>query len=1006
MRKHLFIYLSFLFIVPIFGQSGIVFRDANGNGTKETGERGAAGILVKSYINNGIGDQLFGTATTDDVGNYSLSPSAGASDQVRIEFELPLGCTVSKAIDFEAHQGINHGTSVQFITGAPSTVNFAIYSPQTEYLETNNPSIYTTVYNAGNPTNASTKFADALLGFKQTYEGIPGDTLNGMPGKTRPSPTRVAYFGDIGTTWGIAYSKHCQKIFSAAFMKRYAGLGPLGSGGIYMIDPSQPTNSSVNNFLSLDTDLNIPTQGTGVYTAHHPGFSPIIGTNEQRKLKGITDLSTDAAAFGQVGKVSLGGLELSEDGRYLFVVNLYDRKIYRLDLKDAKNPQKPSATDVKVYNDVPWLSASCASGVARPFGIKFYKGKIYAGVVCTGENLGKSVEQWSADVADQVASAKVYEISPEGTGAGTAVLDIPLNYAKNLASKFDNGLLRGWFNWTDDFKQITYSHGSNDDSTYAHPQPILCDIEFDIDGSMITSFADRAGHQMGWRNFKPTTDTISKISCTVSGEIFRAWKNPTTCSFELENNGTAGPYTTAGANKPFSHGAYSGTGEYYFGDDAYTLNNTQPSHGESVIGGLTLSPATGEVIAAAFDPLDGRAGKTYEGIANGLKASFSGGAIRLHNTTGDKLGGYSLYTATGFGKAAGIGDMEIISQFAPISFGNRVWDDADADGVQDADEIGFDGIKLDLYKGTLKVGEAITSSGGQWYFDSTNVILNGVTGIEPLTNYKIKIDTALFKNTGLSILTNYFLTKKDQKDQGIEDVADSDAVYEDGEIVVNVKTGDLGYTNYSLDIGLTQNPPCSFINTGLDSIQANSNATLQDTTDDFISFVLNPSGLNMWITYDVSVSNGSISPNSGNMGEITRFQLQNGSAGGGDIIVTIRNPFDTSCKLNIIIEDPGFIAPYACPDTSYSICSGETFRLEIENTTFTQVQWFVDNGNGKQPINGANGITYDATEPGTYTYEALDTGGCPASQCCPIILKLGANCCKPKICGPVKIKRK
>lgn len=1012
MRRHLFIIFLLLSSQYTFSQSGTVFRDGNGNGIKDANEQGLPNFVVKSYINVASGDQLFGTAITDAFGNYTLSPSAASGEKVRVEFELSTSCLINNLIDFEAQKGINYGTSIQFITGSQSGVNFGVYNPNSEFVTSNNPNLYTSVYNAGSINDPSTQQSSAVMGFKQLYEGIPGDTINAQPGVFRPQPSQLAVFKDVGTTWGIAYSKYANKIFTSAFLKRYAGLGPLGSGGIYMIDPTKAPNSNVSNFLSLDTDLNIATQATGAYVPLHPGFSPVIGSDSDRKLKGVVDLTNDPAAFGQVGKVSLGGLELSDDGRYLFTVNLYDKKVYRFDLKNAYNPQKPTNADVKTYSAVPWLSASCPSGEARPFGLKYCRGKLYVGTICTGENLGKSVEQFSAATADQVLSGSVYEIDPEGTGAGSEVLSIPLIYPKNLASQGDNGLLRGWFNWTDNFNQVTYSHGSGEDSTWTHPQPILCDIEFDVEGSMIVSFADRAGHQLGWRNFRPTRDTINKVSCTVSGEILRAWKNPNTCNFILESNATAGPYTTAGANKTFLKGGYIGPfqhplgqGEFYFGDDAYTLNITRPWHGESVIGGIAVSPATGEVIAAAFDPLDGRAGKPYSGIANGLRASFSGGAIRLSNTTGDKLSGYSVYTSAGFGKAAGIGDMELVGNIAPITVGNRIWDDFDSDGIQDGDENGINGVVIELYKNNLKIGETISSTDGQWYFDSANVNLNGAKGIEPNTNYEIRIDTTQFKDSGKGVLGNFYLTKKDQSGSGIDDASDSDADYNDGIIVITFKTEGLGYTNYNLDIGMTQNPPCSFITSGLDSIKCNNNGTLVEANDDFISFVLNPTGLNMWVTYDITVNSGTINPTSGFIGENTKFNLQAGSAGAGDIIVTIANSIDTACKMQILIKDPGNCA-YTCPDTSYAICPGDIYRLEIEDPSYTQIQWYVDNGSGPQAIVGANSITFDATEPGIYTYFAVDGNGCNASQCCPTILVAGTNCCKPKICGPVKITKK
>jgi hypothetical protein len=1006
MRKHLLNFLFIVLTVPVIAQSGIVFRDGNGSGTKDAGERGMPKVKVTSFINNGVGDAILGTATTDDYGNYSLSPAAATGQKVRIEFELSsAGCIVNGNYDYEAHKASLYGSAVQFVTGPATGINFGVYHPQSEYIESNNPTLYSSVFNGGNPQDPSVQQTDAILGFKYLNSGIPGDTINGSSAK-KPSPSLIATTKDVGSNWGIAYALKANKLFTSAFLKRHAGLGPLGSGGIYMIDPTKAANTNVTPFFSLDTDFGIATQGTGPYQAKHPGFSSVIGTNTERKLKGLTDLTTDAAAFDQVGKVSLGGLELSEDGRYLFVINLYDRKLYRFDLKDAHAPQKPTAADVKVYDTAPWLTATCPSGEMRPFALKYHKDKIYVGTTCTGENLGKSVAQYSAVPADQVLSSKIYELDPSGTGTGTQVLDIPLTYPKNLASKFDNGLIRGWYNWADNFSQLSYSHGNGLDSTWQHPQPMLVDIEFDIDGSMIVAYSDRTGHQMGWRNHRPTQDTLNRVSATVSGDILRAWKNPTSCNFELENNGKAGLYTTAGKDKSVTAGGYgSGYGEYYFGDDAYTLSKTQPWHGESVIGGLAIVPASGEVIAGAFDPLDGRLGKPYSGIANGLRASFSGGFIRLNNVTGDKETGYSLYTAAGFGKAVGIGDMELASQLAPIALGNRIWDDTDADGVQDADEDGINGVVLGLFKNNIKIGETISNNDGNWYFDSTNVILNGTLGIEPNTDYEIRLDSNAFFIHGSGILTNYYLTFTGKNGQGISGASDNDATYDNGLITIKLTTGELGYTNNNLDFGMTQNPPCSFTAHGLDSLQCNDNNTPYDESDDYLTFSLDPTGVNLWINYKVKVSKGSIQPDSADIGVPTRFRLQDGSAGGGNVVLTIYNPIDTACNITVNITDPGSCKT-PCPTTNYAICPGEIYRLEIEDPNYVNVQWYIDQGNGVVAIPGANSLIYNATEPGIYTYTASNANGCNGGSCCPTILVAGTNCCKPKICAPVRIIKK
>lgn len=113
------------------------------------------------------------------------------------------------------------------------------------------------------------------------------------------------------------------------FYRGMLALCPLGSGGIYMIDPS---SNAVTNWLDLDT-IGIETRGTGSCTGPGPlgpnmPFSPVIGTNAERNLgNGLNQPSYDAHVFAQIGKLSMGLVDISDDGRYLFVMNLYDKTV-------------------------------------------------------------------------------------------------------------------------------------------------------------------------------------------------------------------------------------------------------------------------------------------------------------------------------------------------------------------------------------------------------------------------------------------------------------------------------------------------------------------------------------------------------------------------------------------------------------------------------------------------------------------------------------------------------
>ena len=80
-----------------------------------------------------------------------------------------------------------------------------------------------------------------------------------------------------------------------------------------------------------------------------------------------------------------------------------------------------------------------------------------------------------------------------------------------------------------------------------------------------------------------------------------------------------------------------------------------------------------------------------------------------------------------------MGDVIALCDAAPIEIGNRVWNDANNNGVQDAGETGINGVSVALYRDGVKVGETTTASDGSYYFNNSNVTLNGAAGIVPGT---------------------------------------------------------------------------------------------------------------------------------------------------------------------------------------------------------------------------------------------------------------------------------
>ncbi len=97
---------------------------------------------------------------------------------------------------------------------------------------------------------------------------------------------------------------------------------------------------------------------------------------------------------------------------------------------------------------------------------------------------------------------------------------------------------------------------------------------------------------------------------------------------------------------------------------------------------------------------------------------------------------------------------------------------------------------------------------------------------------------------------------------------------------------------------------------GLSDIDNNYGSNTSITTDDQITFKLNPQGGTG--TYAVAVSSGSVTPTTGTYGTTTSFSLQPGSAGAGNVTLTLTNT-TSNCDLSATIVDPG-VTPFVDTD--------------------------------------------------------------------------------------------
>lgn len=810
--------LFLLFISGLSAQiSGTVFRDFNGDGIRQSGEPLISDIKVKAYA---PGSSIAcGSAITNAISspNYSIS---GCSGNVRIEFEIPSTNTYPNGplagIDFSSFIGTNNGSSVQFVTANQTNVDYCIFYPGGfSNQSVNNIKLTVPTYNSGDITNSgSNAYNDkAIITFPYLASGREDQAdQSGTDNYT------TATAGEIGSTWGLAYQKDKKRLFASTLLKRHVGLTTNGVGVIWKIDMTDPTNAG-NPAVFYDF-------GTAAGT---------VGTNTTRDIQiDKTENSVDVEAWSKAGKVGFGDIEISDDNKILYVVNLNDRKVYSL---DATVITASSATALPNYPD-----PGCVNGVTRPWALKYWRGKLYLGVICDASSGGTRSN----------LSAYVYAFNPTtNTWNTTPIITFPLDY--NKGSVWIGGAAPYWNPWTDNFNDFEFKGGDFYNPFY-HPQPILSDIEFDEEGSMHLAFVDRSGFQTGHRNALPTATTLNKELASnngngiSSGDILRTYLNPTTGLYELEEDGKAGIYTSSGSGTGIS--GYGGVnslqgpsknnpGEFYWDDQV-----SDGWHSEISVGGLVYVPGQKEIVLFVFDPI------TLD----------AGGVESFSITDGSSTRRYQTYYGAavdegGPGKANGMGDIEILGDAPSIEIGNRVWNDTDNDGIQDPGEAAITGVTVQLVKTGSVIATAQTDANGNYYFSSgtginTASVIYGITQLMPNMAYTLRIPSY---NTQTA-LANMNPTTANTGGAGQPDVRDSDGAVSGSNVEASILTTDIpinGANNHTFDFGFAMVNICS--TSGIYTTQCNDNGTPANSTDDWFTLTVTGTVANGSGTYVVKI---------------------------------------------------------------------------------------------------------------------------------------------------------
>lgn len=722
--------------------SGTVFEDFNYNGIYDNGEHlGVKGMPVTATdsLNNSF------SAVTDATGAYTIA-GLSANRTYRIEFIFPDSLAWAKPTFFNG----DNGTTVQFLQ-AGNCANLGVASPQ-DYCQ-ENPDVALACYLNGSGAGRSD---EGFITFKYNNSGIPA-----KHGGTAPNPAIIASIDQLGSAWGAAYDAKVGNLYVGAFLKRHVGFSE-DAGSIFVFDKN-PSPTFNGHFTLVGTTANNTGQLIDLGTINRSNVTGSIAAGAAGDFQlsnDPTEPNRDLDAFGKMGKMSFGDLEMDDAG-FLWVVKLTDRKesLLKIDISNGVPTDGSSLGGSLVeeyflsdFNELP----TCTNGKFRPWAITFEKGVGYLGGICSGENGGT--------ISD--VEAFVFSFDPTQITSGfQQILNFDLDYVRepnisvrSVTNQFGAFTRSGdWSPWIDNWNDLdnTFYNWSIDGP---HPQPILSNIEFANNGDMVIGLMDRFSQQGGGENFVAISGSNDLFTAVATGDILHFCKIST--GYTLE--GSAG-CADADPGNLYEHSSgadgVNNSGEYYFQDDFFKLiddpggNDIEVAHYEISLGPIAISKAQQEVISVVFDPINGADGGDFG--QNGIQwYNLANGAESDEYLIVDDVNG-------GFGKASGLGDMEFFCEPAPIEIGNYVWIDINNDGIQDAGESGIADIRVELYDnaGNLLAFDT-TDAQGQYYFSGAGLGFDRATWLtsndtlQPNTGYYVVVGNGQYNTTDAYLPVN------------------------------------------------------------------------------------------------------------------------------------------------------------------------------------------------------------------------------------------------------------
>ena len=470
---------------------------------------------------------------------------------------------------------------------------------------------------------------------------------------------------------------------------------------------------------------------------------PNVGSIDNEATRGLDETNlpnTDASTFAKIAKVGLGDISISEEKSILYAMNLNDKKIYEIDT-NTKSIIKSYAAP----------GPTCTNGELRPFALTVHENSLYVGSVCDASTSSCVVTE-SGGYCPEL-TAQVYQV-PLGTTSGSEIFQMRLDYKKELVHILQPIAERhNWNPWTDTYADILTS------DRIFHPSPILSNIKFDESNNMFLAFTDRSTLQTGARQNDINGTNLENIVMS-GGDILKA---------KLENNNS---YTLLDVN-------------------LYDDNTSAPVHQEGALGAVAYLKGSNEIVFTEYDPYDTKGnGQTYDTKGVTFNNATTGLRTQSYEVAAENLPSY-------FGKGTSIGDLEIITDAAPTNIGNRIWFDDNKNCIQDANESGIDGIKLQLLdENTNLIDSTVTANGGKYLFENITPNKNYIIRVEDLNQTELN-NTKLA--TDCSSVNNILIDSSAVQNALIADIS-----------VPSSSIKIAGANNYSFDIGFQEKTTNTF----------------------------------------------------------------------------------------------------------------------------------------------------------------------------------------------------